>query len=204
MGQYYTAVLIKDDKNGEGHAECYSTWKANAGAKLMEHAYYGVPYADAVCAQLRRPTYEYNGDSFEPSRFAVVGDYYGDWDGFDALDEEYKLLCQVVWSRWGDALEKPLQVRQSPWRTYGGECSIYMLNSTKHECIKVEPDDIVNQEINPLFLLCAVGNGCGGGDYHGSDEDLCGSWAFDMVEIAELKEPPMGYKELRYDFAEEC
>lgn len=202
MGQYYVAVLIRDDKDGEGHAEYYSTWKADTGAKLMEHAYYGVPYTDAVCAQLRRPVYEYNRD-FEASRFAVVGDYHGDWDGFDALDEEYKLLCQVVWSRWGDALERPLQVRPSPWRTSWDDCSIYMLNNTKHEYIKVEPDDIVNREINPLFLLCSVGNGCGGGDYHGPDEDLCGSWAFDMVEIAELKEPPTGYKELRYGFAED-
>ena len=44
--------------------------------------------------------------------------------------------------------------------------------------------------LHPLSLLTALGNGKGGGDYHGINEDLIGYWAFDEIsfEDADLED----------------
>jgi hypothetical protein len=54
--------------------------------------------------------------------------------------------------------------------------------------------------IHPLPLLVSEGNGSGGGDYFGHNQDLCGTWARDIISVEDSI--PEDYKELVCDFAE--
>ncbi len=58
----------------------------------------------------------------------------------------------------------------------------------------------LKNNIHPLLLLIAKGNGRGGGDYHGTDEDLVGTWACDIISME--FEKPDGYTEFICDFNE--
>jgi hypothetical protein len=64
---------------------------------------------------------------------------------------------------------------------------------------KVEKDEY-GYRIDPMPLLCAEGNGRGGGDYHGSAMKLIGSWARDLISVE--SEIPNGYTELVPSFRE--
>ena len=55
--------------------------------------------------------------------------------------------------------------------------------------------------IHPLPLLTACDNGRGGGDYHGTDMDVIGTWAFDLIEFTDVK--PDDCDEVMYHFQEE-
>lgn len=50
--------------------------------------------------------------------------------------------------------------------------------------------------IHPLPLLTAIGNGRGGGDYHGDCMGMVGRWAMDFIEFTE--ERPEGMREIDY------
>ena len=54
--------------------------------------------------------------------------------------------------------------------------------------------------IHPLPLLTAEGNGRGGGDYYGSDMELVGTWARDVISVE--RQVPEGYSELVCNFTE--
>ena len=203
MGQYYRACIIRKNKDDYEQAQTFSTYPLHTGAKLMEFSYYNTTYAKSVCAMLKRSPFKYSDEDFKPARFAVIGDYATDWDDFGRLDEDDQLLCRLAWSHWGDPLMTTLPASKDPWVPWYQENRIFVLNNTKLEYYAVDPDDCVNNEILPLFLLCSVGNGCGGGDYRGVHAELCGSWAFDEIEIIEAKEAPTGYHELDIAFSED-
>ena len=38
-------------------------------------------------------------------------------------------------------------------------------------------------ELCPLLILLAIGNGQGGGDYHGTNMDKVGTWAFHKIKV---------------------
>jgi hypothetical protein len=61
----------------------------------------------------------------------------------------------------------------------------------------VEKED---RSIHPLPILTAEGNGRGGGDYYGTDANLAGIWARDILSIE--KEIPDGYMEFECHFHE--
>lgn len=65
----------------------------------------------------------------------------------------------------------------------------YLVNHTKKQYVNKE-----KEEIHPLPLLTAEGNGRGGCDYGGHNEELCGAWARNVLSVE--KEPPTGYEEL--------
>ena len=54
--------------------------------------------------------------------------------------------------------------------------------------------------IHPLPLLTAEGNGRGGGDYCGSDMELVGTWARNVISVE--RQVPEGYSELVCNFTE--
>jgi hypothetical protein len=54
--------------------------------------------------------------------------------------------------------------------------------------------------VHPLPLLVAEGNGRGGGDYYGHNQELCGTWARDIISVE--NSIPDGYNELVCIFAE--
>jgi hypothetical protein len=61
-------------------------------------------------------------------------------------------------------------------------------------------DKTKSKSIHPLPLLICEGNGRGGGDYDGSNYDLCGTWARDVISMEETI--PDNYIELICDFYE--
>lgn len=76
----------------------------------------------------------------------------------------------------------------------------YVINIRTHEYIEIpEPSD-TDWIVHPLPILLADGNGRGGGDYHGSNMEFVGKWAFHP--IGATNEIPKGYKKLDIIFQE--
>jgi hypothetical protein len=53
----------------------------------------------------------------------------------------------------------------------------YIVNHTKKVYVKKTGD------LHPLPILTAEGNGRGGGDYHGPNIDMVGTWARDVISM---------------------
>lgn len=78
----------------------------------------------------------------------------------------------------------------------------YAVNYSKGEYI-ILPEGKPNEDtIHPLSLLCADGNGRGGGDYWGSDEELIGRWAYDSIGVTNNKDEIEGFTKLMPKFKE--
>jgi hypothetical protein len=81
----------------------------------------------------------------------------------------------------------------------------YLVNDSKKLFVdysKIIPDEY-GYSIDPLPLLCAEGNGQGGGDYWGTNMELVGSWARDFIYTATSNPAEYGYKEIVPAFKEE-
>lgn len=79
----------------------------------------------------------------------------------------------------------------------------YVINEDKN--VFIDTDKIKKDEygyrIHPLPLLCADGNGCGGGDFWGKNQRRVGSWKRDAVVVSDNR-PGDTYKEISIDFVE--
>lgn len=139
------------------------------GAKLVEHSYVGIPFMDAVEFMLSP-----NG-MFYKSRLVWAGDYA---DPENSGDNLYTMAHQVE--------DKMVFLEK---RT---DCK-FILNHTKKRFINKD----TLGDIHPLAILTAEGNGRGNGDYHGSDEELCGSWARDVISV---ESSDNGYTEFIHGF----
>ena len=175
MGQYYTPVIIKDKE-----IKTYRCYDFDNGAKLMEHSYIGNTFAESVVRELYH----------NKSRIAWVGDYADDSDtkpnGCDPFikaenkSEAYLKVPQKI-NHWENSM------------------FICYVNHTKKEwfipCECVTPTEWGNF-IHPLPLLTAIGNGMGGGDYHGTCMERVGSWACDEIELTEWNDSLKQYKDI--------
>lgn len=214
MGQYYRALTIDRQDN----PEVLSSYEYGSGCKLMEHSYIGNRFVDAV---LRR-IYE------NPMRVAWMGDYATDEDGSEfekkVSKEELKKWYDTCWKK-----QFPDEEKIDKGSILGDACrGYYLVNHDTQEYIDLEEyfsmncwlekyQGYVNGDneseykkhvhylmcVNPLPLLTACGNGRGGGDYHKCfpDCDLCGTWAFDRIEL--VKQKPRGFKAILPRFTEE-
>lgn len=203
MGQYYKPLLIH--KDGE-ELSAYSHEFDN-GLKLMEHSWIGNNFVNAVLYEIKD----------NPTRVAWMGDYSDDavqdgcnfGDGFITNTDHFLSKYESVWNEGIQNISpKAPQFRLDLEHSDG----CYLVNITKRCYIDMEkyikknstfgrfdPDD--EWCINPLPLLTCVGNGLGGGDYHGEVgmEDV-GSWAFDEIYITYLR--PGNMEEVMYLFQE--
>jgi hypothetical protein len=165
MGQYYNIIIkVKGSqkvKAYDRHIDGEYTM-----AKLMEHSWYLNPMVNAVSEQLYRT----------PSQIAWVGDYANESELYKYAypkSRNYKMLSHTPFNLGG----------------------LYLVNHTKKlilNCWEYLRESIKNSSdgwvIHPLPLLTAIGNGLGGGDYHGINEDKVGIWAWDMLEIVEYED----------------
>lgn len=166
MGQYYTPVLI-DEENGD--EKRYLSHDYGNGLKLMEHSYIGNNFVETICSEILE----------HPMRVAWVGDYAD-----DVVDEnKYKDIPNIkrfleIERDESDVYNKPNEVEDNV-----SSINYYILNHTKKEyiCMYVYTFEN-NTNIHPLPLLTSIGNGEGGGDYHGTSEELCGNWCGDVIE----------------------
>ena len=183
MGQYYTPII---KRNNGTFATFYSHDYAN-GLKLMEHSYVGNIFVDTVAKQL------YNN----PSRLAWIGDYAESDDNFNGSD-----LSVFIKESQEEARE--LKHRRKPMPTNGDFLeNKFIVNVSKNEYIDMNKyaqeaplDRWIETPIHPLPILTAVGNGRGGGDYHGEDS-MVGYWAGDTIVVSDNK--PSGT-----DITEDC
>ena len=78
----------------------------------------------------------------------------------------------------------------------------YIINFDKKEYTVMPKYEPKKWNINSLSLLCAFGNGLGGGDYHGTDMDFVGRWAFDRIGLTNDKNAIKGFTKITPKFKE--
>jgi hypothetical protein len=174
MGQYYVAVILTD--NGKIRLIVDPT-KYNSGIKLMEHAY-TMDNVMIVMDALLNPD-----GIFYKSPVVWAGDY-ADTENDEnfytlSLNEFYKSAFTVH------------------VKDFKNQCFRFVVNHSKRMFVDKEK---CQQNIHPLPLLTNESNGRGGGDYSGVNEELCGTWARDIISVEVT--PPEGYTELDCQFEE--
>lgn len=196
MGQYYCATTI--DK--EGNLTVYTlqptifrktkNYDYYNGIKLMEHSWAGNSFTDFFSKLIYK----------NPLAICWVGDYsldakeqaYEKNPDFRVPSEQYKDFYKAV---WGDD-SYPNHVDFKLGKRHFNYRSKYLVNHTKKCYFSMTPFAHKKNEwtIYPVSLLCAIGNGLGGGDYSHkySDYDLVGTWALDIISIED--EAPEDYE----------
>ncbi len=187
MGQYYKFIILADTKknNKEVILLYINPHDYNHGAKLMEHSYMNTDLMNIV---------EYlisvHGN-FYKSRIVWAGDY-----------AEEELTDTDTDNDTGESMN--LYRLTENYSSYTGMVSEsfgkYIVNHTKKLYVDKDKDKNKENNIHPLPLLISEGNGNGGGDYHGNNEDLCGTWARDIISMENTI--PENYTELDCNFGE--
>ena len=181
MGQYYVAIILSDIKRT---TEIIRMWMTainyENGIKLTEHSYIGNNFIQAF-EHLISPE-----GMFYMSRIVWAGDYA------EPENNESENLYQKVYNNYTELLKCPKSHDTSSYR--------YIVNHSQKLYVDKEccPENKYNLIIHPLPLLVSEGNGCGGGDYRGKNEELCGTWARDIISVE--KTMPNDYNELVCDF----
>ena len=185
MGQYYMPTL----KDETGKIETLYSHDFNNGLKLMEHSYIGNNFVSAVCDCI----------SNEPKRVWWLGDYAETDDFYDKYSENSLSDAEMAIA-WEDKSirVRPDEVNQT-W-VYGN----HFLINLDQKCYVKFNDVNDDFQICPLPILTAVGSGRGGGDYFGTNMELVGTWAGDMLLISDsLKDSTKDYSDFQ-DCTEEC
>ena len=184
MGQYYKIITRNSNKT-----TVYDRSIKGDGdyvmAKLLEHSWWENPTCKAVAASLVD----------NPTKVCWCGDY--------AEPEETKALGFDFEKVWGDD-SRDQQLDPAP-----GDFSLdnlaFLVNKDKKLFVDLKQYKADSIEdgwcIFPLSILTALGNGRGGGDYHGSNMKLVGSWAFDSVYFTN-KTPAKSFNKLEVSFKE--
>lgn len=188
MGQYYRAAVM--DIKTSAPIKIFESYDYDHnGAKLTEHSYIGNEYVEAVL--------EFIADN-GPARIMWCGDYanaYVEAEKFPNADwalskknlrDKVKFMDNI-WSDeaiMAEGAEKyPTIVNVNPFnqsKPFYRRIK-YIHNITKDVWIDLQDYWITGKlDFNPIPLLTAIGNGYGGGDYGGTNEDCCGSWAGDV------------------------
>lgn len=212
MGQYYMAYVEHDgvgskfcpqnavfmtrngidEPDGKGHSwdegDPDSWGSCFSGLKLMEHSWLGNDFVNGVLESVWD----------DPGRVVWVGDYADDRGDFDGR------YTEAVYSDvWGDDGAPELPFDDVPSIHESG----FLVNVDRGEYVDLaryaEASGFTPKwgdgvwVVHPLPLLTAVGNGRGGGDYHGTNMDMVGAWAMDVVMFTEDR--PSGMAEVDYD-----
>lgn len=219
MGQYYNALVKRDDGTSEVYApgaSLYMTYKGWDDAQMKafrdEHHKQGpegfitfVPYPDEfyrLAYGLKLMEHGLAGSRFvagvanalrgRPGRVAWLGDYAGRGHGYDDFARVPNLEegdFDLVWES------------DNPTATFdalpgsGDGLRGCLVNHDKGLFLSLGDVDIEERYVlHPLVGLTAVGNGRGGGDYYGTNMDRIGTWALDLVEVTD--DAPDGYERL--------
>lgn len=195
MGQYYKPCSLD-------RMEALYSHDYGSGLKMMEHSYIGNNFVGAVEQMLTR-----NG-RWHKNRFVWAGDYMPSGKFLDkTLPDGTELVGDAnVYSMAKDIKPKGHKSERTfSYPTKEVACKMpkkgrYLVNHTKQVSIDMSQYKPSNPEsdiwsIHPLPLLTSCGNGQGGGDYSGSNMELVGSWAGDVISYEneptyELISPP--------------
>jgi hypothetical protein len=223
MGQYYRGVVLgKTTKRAKRIIikQAYCCYAHNNGAKLMEHSYVSNWYVKAYEQAL--------GGKFYGYPFVWVGDYADEMYNTDVYTKAnefidnvtkrnakkkgyyptknngngylaFEKLCKDGFIEKGDEndfVEKVI-TKENAIKVKNFK---YIINFDKKEAVAIPKFKKDEWTIHPLPLLCASGNGRGGGDYSGINEKMVGAWAYDRIGLD--NELPNGIKLIEIEFKE--
>jgi hypothetical protein len=153
MGQYYLTVILAEKSDKEYVRTYLDPGMYDNGMKLLEHSYVNNNFMKVV-ENMIGP----NG-MFYRSRLVWAGDYA---DKEPNSEKNLNEMCEG----------------KDPF-VYRGELVsyTYIVNHTKRVYVKK------GTGVHPLPILTAEGNGRGGGDYHGPNMDMVGTWARDVISM---------------------
>lgn len=205
MGQYYRGVILgKTTKKNKKIIikQAFCCYAHNNGAKLMEHSYVGNWYVKAYEQALANEFYgypfvwvgDYADEMFNTDVYIKANEYIDNVTKRNAKKKGYypvksgngyfdfEKLCKDGFIKKGketDFVEKVI-TKENVNKV---EKFKYIINFDKKVAVKIPDKRRTDLIIHPLPLLCADGNGRGGGDYMGSNMKLVGSWAYDRIGI---------------------
>ena len=149
----------------------------------------------------------------KPGRLAWLGDYHSECDFAELnedlpkiigkkFDEHYKCFVlpgheEFCHGKHVRHYNKPEKVKERQGRfilNHDKKCYIDMEEYEKNNLTCTEDCD---WHFHPIPLLTAVGNGRGGGDFHGIGEEDVGCWAGDLLEVRNAR--PNGYIDVTED-----
>ncbi len=173
MGQYFTGVIVKDNKTS------IIAWvEPNGWRKLTEHSYIENDYVRTF----EKLIYQ------NPQRVVWSGDYA---DPLQGSKTNLTDRCEKK------HLDKKIAVDDN---FLGLQKTRYILNISKKMFVdkyKVKRGSW-DLRFHPLPFLICDSNGKGGGDYFGADpNNIVGSWCKDYVSVQGTK--PKGFTELIFD-----
>ena len=164
MGQYYFGVILAEKSDKEFIRTYLDPTMYINGSKLTEHSYLATKFMN-IFENLISPS-----GMFYRSRLVWAGDYA---DPEPNSETNLYTLCGA----------------KSPFLSEETDVSYaYIVNHTKKVYIKKQQHSYGQYILHPLPILTAEGNGRGGGDYHGSNMDMVGTWARDVISME--KEAP--------------
>lgn len=202
MGQYYRALVIDENNLPKKlHPGAFEE-----GVKLMEHAWIGNEFVDAVYTLIHN----------NPCQVAWIGDY-SDEPYNRQVDAYAKAMPYIEFEVFyhymfdDGATLTPDDFTGANWKRVGIDTKgMYLVNHDLKSYLDmaayiqrsaVRSNGMRVWCANPLPLLTACGNGRGGGDFRGGQgyEDI-GTWAFHRIEYTD--KIPQGYCEKDYCFIE--
>ena len=189
MGQYYRNTILKRDFRNEEQpvAMTLCPYDYDNGAKLMEFSWIG--------NGLMRRIEWLLANQFAGFNFVTVGDYSDEIEINGKNTNVYYKADDFEDSKEGKEIEASIP-------DYGAiPYYKYAVNLDKKEYVILK-ENSSKWVIHPLSLLCAFGNGRGGGDFHGDGINSVGKWAFDRILVTNDKEETKGMKEIKPRFKE--
>ena len=198
MGQYYKAIVLKKNwKRANNPTMAYiESWDYDNGSKLMEHSYIGNRMCKAVEHMLSKDFYK--------CRFVWCGDYADSIksriafeNGEDYTDNENDKNAYI----FADDVKTERMKYDESDDKYLDTYHKYIINFSKKLYVELPHYVQGAFKVHPLPILCSDGNGRGGGDYYGTNMDIVGVWAYDVIGVDD--EIPKGFKELKVIFEED-
>lgn len=170
MGQYYRTVFLAPNEDKiVGFCHPFDTGN---GMKLTESCYIRNSHMNNVLANLRN----YFRTTKNFPRLVFAGDYAKKEKG------KRKNLYDMCNMKSNEGFHLPV-------RKIGDYDVQFIFNIDKHEYVNLYDVETYNgYQFHPLPMLCAEGNGQGGGDYEGTSMNLVGSWARDRLLVVTKKE----------------
>ena len=174
MGQYYE-IIVGGAKSG------YKVYEPCDGFKLCEFSYYGSTTTEFIGKLL----YE------NPMQLGIIGDYATLKDCATPVQAD----LYTAWQKSKN--EEPIK-EDSKGLKLEGKIAVNFTKGCYIELAKTQ-----ECEYNPIFILCALGNGYGGGDYSGPNEEHAGEWFGDIIGIYDTKKFGDEFERKEFKFWEE-
>jgi len=203
MGQYYKPIVLKQNWKEEEQpiAGTLSPYDYGNGAKLMEHSYVGNGFVEAAMRMIehigqgKAVPFVWCGDYADPvdtpNHHVTKGEDGYPVGGIDLYS------CACAWLG-EDRNSKEYEDLKNTLQNVSTDEKCYIINETKKQFARIPDYEEDKWYIHPLPILCADGNGRGGGDYGyyyaPQNMNLVGTWAHDEIRLG-TKADTEGYED---------